>query len=135
VAYVAGLLKDLPAEACEQILSSLDDETAGKVRQAMFTFEDLLLVDKRSMQTLLRELPGDQLCIALRTASESVRAHFFGCMSSRAAETLREDLDIMAPKRLSEVEAAQREVVEVALRLGQTGQIQLPNRGGADEMV
>jgi flagellar motor switch protein FliG len=135
VAYVAGLLKDLPSEASEQILNSLDDETAGKVRQAMFTFEDLLLLDKRSMQTLLRELPGEQLCVALRTASESMRAHFFGCMSARAAETLREDLELMPPKRLSEVEASQREVVEAALRLGQTGQIQLPNRGGTDEMV
>lgn len=135
VEYVAKLLNDLPAEASEQILSSLDEETARKVRQAMFTFEDLLRVDKRSMQTLLRDLPGDQLCIALRTASETVRAHFFSCMSSRAAETLKEDLELMPPKRLSEVEAAQREVVEAALRLGQTGQMQLPNRGGGDEMV
>jgi flagellar motor switch protein FliG len=135
VAYVAVLLNDLPAEASEQVLASLDEETATKVRQKMFTFEDLLRLDKRSMQTLLRELPGDQLCVALRTASETVRTHFFSCMSGRAAETLREDLELMAPKRLSEVEAAQREVVEVAQRLGQTGQIQLPNRGGGDDMV
>ena len=135
VEYVAKLLNDLPAEASEQILSSLDEETARKVRQAMFTFEDLLRVDKRSMQTLLRELPGDQLCIALRTASETVRAHFFSCMSSRAVETLKEDLELMPPKRLSEVEAAQREVIDTAMRLGQTGQMQLPNRGGGDEMV
>lgn len=135
VAYVAVLLNDLPAEASEQVLGSLDEETARKVRQAMFTFEDLLRVDKRSMQTLLREVPGDQLCVALRTASETVRTHFFACMSGRAAESLREDLEIMPPKRLSEVEAAQREIVEAALRLGQTGQIQLPNRGGGDEMV
>jgi flagellar motor switch protein FliG len=135
VDYVAKLLNDLPAEASDQILASLDEETARKVRQAMFTFEDLLRVDKRSMQTLLRELPGDQLCIALRTASETVREHFFSCMSSRAAETLKEDLELMPPKRLSEVESAQREVVDAALRLGQTGQMQLPNRGGGDEMV
>jgi flagellar motor switch protein FliG len=135
VAYVATLLNDLPTEASEQVLASLDEETAGKVRQKMFTFEDLLRLDKRSMQTLLRELPGDQLCVSLRTASETVRTHFFSCMSGRAAETLREDLELMAPKRLSEVEAAQREVVEAAMRLGQTGQIQLPNRGGGDDMV
>lgn len=135
VAYVALLLNDLPAEASEQVLGSLDEETARKVRQAMFTFEDLLQVDKRSMQTLLREVPGDQLCVALRTASETIRTHFFACMSTRAAESLREDLEIMPPKRLSEVEAAQREIVEAALRLGQTGHIQLPNRGGGDEMV
>ncbi|HTE55980.1 MAG TPA: flagellar motor switch protein FliG [Kofleriaceae bacterium] len=135
IAHVALLLNDLPAEASEQVLSSLDEETARKVRQAMFTFEDLLQVDKRSMQTLLREVPGDQLCVALRTASETVRVHFFSCMSGRASESLREDLELMPPKRLSEVEAAQREIVEAALRLGQTGQIQLPNRGGGDEMV
>jgi flagellar motor switch protein FliG len=135
VAYVATLLNDLPAEASEQILASLADETARKVRQAMFTFEDLLRLDKRAMATLLRELPGDQLCVALRTASETVRAHFFSCMSTRAAETLREDLELMAPRRLTEVEAAQREVVEAALRLGQSGQIQLPGRGGGDDMV
>jgi flagellar motor switch protein FliG len=128
VAYVATLLVDLPAEASDQILNSLDDETASKVRQAMFTFEDLLLLDKPSMQTLLRELPGHQLCVALRTASESVRAHFFSCMSSRAAEILREDLELMPPRRLSEVEAAEREVVETALRLGQTRQLRLPIR-------
>jgi flagellar motor switch protein FliG len=135
VAYVATLLNDLPPEASDQVLASLDEETARKVRQAMFTFEDLLRLDKRSMQTLLREVPGDQLCVALRTASESIRTHFFACMSSRAAETMREDLELMPPKRLSEVEAAQREVVDIAMRLGQTGQLQLPNRGGGDAMV
>jgi len=135
IEYVAKLLNDLPPEAGEQILASLDDETARKVRQAMFTFEDLLRLDKRSMQTLLRELPGDQLCVALRTASETVRGHFFSCMATRAADQLREDLELMPPKRLSEVESAQREVVDTAMRLGQTGQLQLPNRGGGDDMV
>lgn len=134
VAYVAALLNELKADASDQILATLDEETARKIRQAMFTFENLLQVDKRSMQILLRDLPGEQLCVALRTASETVRAHFFSCMSARAAETLREDLELMPPKRLSEVEAAQRDVVDTALRLGQSGQIQLPNRGG-DEMV
>jgi flagellar motor switch protein FliG len=134
VAFVATLLNELKPDASDQILASLDDETARKIRQAMFTFENLLQVDKRSMQILLRDLPGEQLCVALRTASETVRAHFFSCMSTRAAETLREDLELMPPKRLSEVEAAQRDVVDTAMRLGQSGQITLPNRGG-DEMV
>ena len=137
IAYCASLLNELPTDDTERLLEELEDEdfeNVPKIREAMFTFEDLSNLDKRSMQTLMREISSEALLVALRTASESVREVFFGAVSSRAAETMREDLELMPPKRLSEVEEAQREVIETAMRMSAEGQITMPG-GGGEEMV
>tara|TARA_R110002096_G_scaffold143328_4_gene299341 strand:- start:133747 stop:134796 length:1050 start_codon:yes stop_codon:yes gene_type:complete len=137
VAYCASLLNELPSDDTERILEELEEndfEQVPKIREAMFTFEDLSNLDKRSLQTLMREISSEALLTSLRTASESVREVFFGAVSSRAAETMREDLELMPPKRLSEVEEAQREVIETAMRMSSEGQITMPG-GGSEEMV
>ena len=82
----------------------------------------------------MREISSEALLTSLRTASEAVREVFFGAVSSRAAETMREDLELMPPKRLSDVEEAQREVIETAMRMSSEGQITMPG-GGSEEMV
>lgn len=137
IAFCASLLNELPSDDTERLLEELEEndvEQAPKIREAMFIFEDLANLDKRSLQTLMREISSESLLISLRTASESVREVFFGAVSSRAAETMREDLELMPPKRLTEVEEAQRDVIESAMRLSAEGQITMPG-GGSDEMV
>ncbi|MCP4448379.1 MAG: hypothetical protein GY811_24015 [Myxococcales bacterium] len=137
VAYCASLLNELPSDDTERILEELEEndfEQVPKIREAMFTFEDLSNLDKRSLQTLMREISSEALLTSLRTASEAVRDVFFSAVSSRAAETMREDLELMPPKRLSEVEEAQREVIETAMRMSSEGQITMPG-GGGEEMV
>ncbi len=137
VAYCASLLNELPTDDTERILEELEEndfEQVPKIREAMFTFEDLSNLDKRSLQTLMREISSEALLVSLRTASEAVRDVFFASVSSRAAETMREDLELMPPKRLSDVEEAQREVIETAMRMASEGQITMPG-GGGEEMV
>ena len=137
VAYAAALMNELPTDDNERLLEELEDavpELAPKIREAMFTFEDLGGLDARSVQTLMREVSSEQLLVALKTASETLRDKFLSAVSSRAAETMREDLELMPPKRLSEVEEAQRAVVDTAMRLASDGQITMPG-GSGDEMV
>jgi flagellar motor switch protein FliG len=129
VSFAAGLLNELPPGETERLLGSLDDtnaKLAPKIRDAMFTFEDLVRLDKRAAQLLMREIAGDKLLIALKTASEALREHFLAAVSSRAAQTMREDLSLLPPTRLSDVEEAQRGIVETATRLAAEGKLQLP---------
>ncbi len=138
VAFAAGLLNEMNPSETERILGSLsesDPKTAPKIREAMFTFEDLSRIDVRNLQTLMREVPGEALLIALKTASESLRSHFLSAVSSRAADQMREDLALMPPTRLSDVEKAQREIVEIATRLAAENRLVLPGSGSAEKLV
>ena len=132
VAFSASVLNEMPTEASEQLLERIGDaarDTANKIREAMFTFEDLGRLDKRALQPLMREISSETLLVALHTASESLREHFLSAVSSRAGQTIRDDLAALPPKRLSEVEAAQRELVETTMRLAGEGKLTLPPRG------
>jgi flagellar motor switch protein FliG len=132
VSFAARMLNELPREKTDEILRELDEhhEAVGaKVRQAMFTFEDLLRVGTRGIQVLMKDVSAEQVLAALKTASEALREHFLSAVSSRAAATMREDMAILPPMRLSDVEQAQREIVESALRLAEDGRITLPGRG------
>ena len=128
VTFTAGLLNDIPADDSQRLLSELNErfeKVAPKVRDAMFTFEDLSTLDIKGAQALMKEVQPDQLVIALKTASEDLRELFLGAISSRAAAAMREELGLLPPMRLSEVEAAQRAVVDAAQRLARDGRIQL----------
>ncbi|MCG1037995.1 flagellar motor switch protein FliG, partial [Polaribacter sp. DS7-9] len=94
----------------------------------MFVFENLLDLEDRSIQLLLREIQSDSLILAMKGASDTLREKIFKNMSSRAAEMLREDLEARGPVRLSEVEAEQKEILKIVRRLADEGQIVL---GGA----
>lgn len=108
-----------------------DPDLAQKILDEMFVFENLNDVDDRGIQLLLREIQSDSLIIALKGSSELLREKIFKNMSSRAGEMLREDLEAKGPVRLSEVEAEQKEILKVARRLADEGQIVLG--GGADD--
>lgn len=135
IEFAAGLMNELPKDENERLLEDLEDRVpalAPRIREAMFTFEDLCKIDSRSMQSLMREVPTDQLLVALKTASPTLRENFFSAVSQRAAQSMREDLEIMPPKRVSEVEEAQRAIVDLAMRLAADGQLEL---GGSEDLV
>ena len=115
----------------EQVRKS-DADLGGKIQELMFTFENLLDMDDRSVQTLLREVPGDRLVIALKGADGNLREKIFRNMSKRAAEMLREDLESKGPVRLSDVETAQKEILATVRRLSESGEIVLAGRGGEE---
>lgn len=115
-------------------VKSVDENLAGEIEDLMFVFEDLSSVDDRGVQTLLREVSSDSLIIAMKGSSEQVKEKIFTNMSKRAAEMLRDDLEVKGPVRLSEVEGAQKEILAIARRLAEAGEIMLGG-SAAEEYV
>jgi flagellar motor switch protein FliG len=111
-----------------------DNELAQKIMDNMFTFDDLEKIDDKGIQLLLKEVQSESLVIALKGATPEMREKVFRNMSTRAAETLREDLDGRGPVRVSEVEAEQKELLKVVRRLADEGQIVLGG-GGDDDFL
>ena len=111
-----------------------DPDLAQKIMDNMFTFDDLLKIDDRGIQALLKEVQSESLLVALKGATPELREKIFTNMSTRAAETLREDLDSRGPVRVSEVEAEQKEMLKVVRRLADEGQIVLSG-GGDDQFL
>ncbi len=109
-----------------------DADLAQKIADSMFTFDDLAKLDDKGVQTLLREVQTESLVIALKGATPEMREKVFRNMSSRAAETLREDLDSRGPVRVSEVEAEQKELIRIVRRLVDEGRIVLATEGSDD---
>ena len=109
-----------------------DNDLAQKIMDNMFTFEDLVKLDDKAIQTLMKEVQSESLVIALKGATTEMREKIFRNMSSRAAETLREDLDSRGPVRVSEVESEQKELLKIVRRLADEGQIQLSSGGDDD---
>jgi len=126
--FVDGMIE---SKVIEQISES-DDELSQQIQDNMFVFENLIDIDDRGMQTLLREVSSDQLLLALRGAPEPLREKIFGNMSSRAAEMLKDDLEAAPPAKLSDVEASQKEILTVARRLSDAGEINLGGSGGEE---
>jgi flagellar motor switch protein FliG len=112
-----------------ETVRSYDADLAQKIIDEMFVFDDLIDVDDRSIQLILREIQSESLIIALKGASEELREKIFKNMSQRAAEMLREDLEAKGPVRISEVEAEQKEILKVVRRLSDEGQIALGGKG------
>jgi flagellar motor switch protein FliG len=137
VRTAAVLLNQLPPAEADEILEALkrsQEATAGAIRHAMFTFEDLAQLDRRGWQALLKEVQRDQLLPALKTASPEIRDKVFASLSKRAGEMLKDDLDVLAPLRLADVEAARQAVVDVALRMRSEGRLAVGGQGG-EELV
>jgi len=112
-----------------------DPTLVEEIRRLMFVFEDIGLVDDKGIQRVLKEIENDELCVALKTASEDLREKILGNMSSRAAEMIREDMEFMGPVRVTDVEAAQQRIVDVVRRLEDTGEIVISGRGGGGDVV
>lgn len=131
----ALILNQLEAPIAESVLAALkSEELTGNLRRAMFTFDDLAQLDKRAFQVLLKEVPSEQLLTALKTANEKIREQVFASLSKRAAEMLKDDLEVLGPVRLADVEQAQQAIVDQALRLRNEGKLAIAG-GGGEELV
>lgn len=136
---VAEILNQMERTQEANLLKRLEEEDqqplAEEIRRYLFTFEDLLKVDDRGLMALLKEVNTQELALALKAASEDLREKFFQNMSSRAAEMLQEELEIMGPARLKDVEAAQQRIIQVAKRLEAENQLVLATKGSEDVFI
>lgn len=117
-----------------EYLEENDPELAEEIKKRLFVFEDIIRLDDRSLQRVLREVDMKELGLALKGATEELRAKFFKNMSKRAAEMLQEDMDYMGPVRVKDVEESQQKVVNVVRGLEEAGEIVIAS-GGEDELV
>ena len=134
---IAEMLNLLDKATEEQILDNLeerDPDLAEQIRQLMFVFDDLVKIDDRGIQELIKNVKTEQWKIALKTASESVSQLIFKNMSERAAKMLKEDMEAMAAVKLSDVEAMQFEIVQICRKLEEEGKIVI-NQGGDNAFV
>lgn len=132
----AEILNGLDTRIEEEVMASIrgvNEALGQEIEDLMFVFADLGEVQDRDIQTLLREVSTDSLKLALKGADDRVRDRIIGNISKRAAELLLEDMEVMGPVRLSDVEAAQKEILLIARRLADSGEIMLGNN--AEEMV
>jgi flagellar motor switch protein FliG len=133
----ANILNFMEGALSEEMMETINDsdaELGQQIQDKMFVFSDLINVDDRGIQTLLREVSTDQLLVALRGVSEGLKDKIFGNMSKRAAEMLKDDLEASPPVKLSEVELAQKDILSIAKKLADSGEISLGS-GGGDEFV
>jgi flagellar motor switch protein FliG len=133
---VAGIFNFLDGSSAEVVMSGIAEhrpELAQEIQEKMFTFEDLTTIDERGMQTLLREVSTGQLLLALRGVGSELKEKIFSNMSKRAAEMLRDDLEASPPAKLSEVELAQKDILAIAKKLADAGEIQMG--AGGDELI
>jgi flagellar motor switch protein FliG len=121
-----GIMEGLEAE---------DPDLVESIRRLMFVFEDILLVNDKGIQSVLKEVDNEELSLALKTASEELKQKIFKNMSERAAQLIQEDMQYMGPVRVSDVESAQQKIVDVVRRLEDAGEIIIAGRGGEKEMV
>ncbi len=117
----------------EQI-KEVDEDLATKIEDLMFVFDNLSEVDDRGIQALMREISSETLVLALKGADEGIKEKIFGNMSKRAAELLRDDLEAKGPVKVSDVEGAQKEILAIARRMADAGEIMLGGKGG-EEMI
>ena len=137
VRSVADVINFLDGAMEEEVLEKIkdwDDELSDKIRDKMFVFENINEMDDRSVQTLLRDVTSEQLKLALKGTTETTKEKIFSNMSKRAADLLREDIDVQGPVKVSEVEKAQKDILAVARNLAEDGKIALGAKGG-EEMI
>ncbi len=135
VAEMLNLVDRTTEKSIMEGLEAEDPDLVEQIRRLMFVFEDILLVNDKGIQSVLKEIDNDELAMALKTASEDLKTKIFTNMSERAAELIREDMEYMGPVRISDVEAAQQRIVDVVRRLEDAGEIIITGRGGDKELI
>jgi len=135
---VAEVLNEIDKEIWQEILDEMreiDDEVANDVNNLMFVFEDIVLLNDKCIQEILKEIDSKELTLALKGATDEIQTKIFGNMSKRAAMGIKEDMEYMGPIRLSEVEESQQRIVEVIRSLEEAGTIVIGKGGKDAEMV
>ncbi|MBQ9610653.1 MAG: flagellar motor switch protein FliG [Lachnospiraceae bacterium] len=134
---IVSILNTVDRSTEKHIMETLeveDPELADEIRRKMFVFEDILTLDNRAIQTVLREVDNNELAIALKNANEDVQKVIFDNLSSRLASMIKEDMEFMGPVKLKDVEDAQQKIVNIIRKLEDSGEIVI-SRGGGDEVV
>jgi flagellar motor switch protein FliG len=135
---VAAILNKVGSQEARELLQRIeeqDPDLATEIKRLMFLFEDIIYIDDRSIQRILREVDRKDLALALKGADQKIREKIFKNMSERAAAMLQEEIQYMGPVRLREVEAAQMRIVEVIKRLEENQEIVIAGRGGEEDIV
>ena len=134
---VVEILNTVDRGTEKHIMESLEieePELADEIRKKMFVFEDILLLDDRAIQRVLRDVDNSDLAIALKGANEQVQNAIFNNLSKRLASMIKEDMDFMGPVRMKDVEEAQQKIVNIIRKLEDSAEIVI-SRGGADEII
>ena len=135
VKFAADIMNNFESAAEQQLMDHIkeaDESLGNRIQDLMFVFDDLKNVDDQGIQALLREVSSDVLVLALKAADDELKQKVFGNMSKRAGDLLRDDLEARGPVRVSDVEKAQREILAVARRMADAGEITL---GGSSEAM
>lgn len=138
VEKVVEMFNHLDRSKEKHILDKLDvmnPPLAEVIRKHLFTFEDIFSMDDRSIQAIMREVSNDTLTLAMKASTEEVKEKVFRNISSRAAEMIKEDLEVMGPVRLSDVEKAQTEIIKIVRKMEEDGKVVIAGRGGDDVLV
>src|SRR6185312_9609687 len=130
-ANIINLLEPSQESVIMEQVTKTDQALGARIQDLIFVFDNLLELDDRSMQELLRQVPSDRLLLALKGADEGLKEKIFKNMSQRASEMLKDDLEAKGPVRISEVEGAQREILQIARKLADSGAIALGGKGEA----
>ncbi|MCH7798111.1 MAG: flagellar motor switch protein FliG [Planctomycetes bacterium] len=138
VSTIAEILNLVDRTTEKSILEGIENEDPDlveQIRRLMFVFEDILKVNDKGIQAVLKEVDNEELCLALKTASDDLKEKIFTNMSARASELIKEDMEYMGPVRLTDVEAAQQRIVDIVRRLEEAGEIIISGRGEKDIIV
>lgn len=138
VEKVVEMFNHLERSKEKHILDKLDvmnPPLAEVIRKHLFTFEDIFKLDDRSIQAIMREVSNDTLTLAMKASTDEVKEKVFRNISSRAADMIKEDLEVMGPVRLSDVEKAQSEIIKIVRKMEEDGKVVIAGRGGDDVLV
>ena len=135
VAEILNLADRATEKTIMEGLEAEDPDLVEQIRRLMFVFEDILLVNDKGIQGVLKEVDNEELALALKTASEELQEKIFTNMSERAATLIKEDMEYMGPVRVSDVEAAQQRIVDIVRRLEDAGDLIISGRGGETELI
>ncbi|MBN2563520.1 MAG: flagellar motor switch protein FliG [Phycisphaerae bacterium] len=135
VAEILNLTDRTTEKGILEVLGDDDPELVEQIRRLMFVFEDILLVNDKGIQAVLKEVETSDLVLALRTATDELKEKVFSNMSDRAVQMIKEEMEYMGPVRLSDVEMAQQKIVDVVRRLEDSGEIIIAGRGGEKELI
>jgi flagellar motor switch protein FliG len=135
VAEMLNLADRATEKSIMEGLEAEDPDLVEQIRRLMFVFEDILMVNDKGIQAMLKEVDNDDLALALKTASQDLKDKIFKNMSERASQLIKEDMEYMGPVRVSDVEAAQQKIVDVVRRLEESGEIIISGRGGEKDLI
>lgn len=135
IAEILNLVDRTTEKGILENLEEEDPDMVEQIRRLMFVFEDIVLVNDKGIQAVLKEVEHDELALALKTASEELQSKIFKNMSERASQLIKEDMEFMGPVRLSDVESAQQRIVDIVRRLEEAGEVIIQGRGGDEDVI